>query len=72
MNYKNILFLVGVILVFGGGMVSNVQATVGGPTFIYDFKYNPQDESVYYKTVSESGIDEIVIGIWRIKNGLFV
>jgi len=29
-------------------IVKNVLATVGGPTFIYDFKYNPADESVYY------------------------
>jgi len=28
--------------------VKNVLATVGGPTFIYDFKYNPSNESVYY------------------------
>lgn len=28
--------------------VNNVLATVGGPTFIYDFRYNPLDESVYY------------------------
>jgi len=30
-------------------------ATVGGPTFIYTFKYNPLDESVYYIQNSESG-----------------
>lgn len=32
-----------------------VHATVGGPTFVYNLKYNPQDESVYYIKVSESG-----------------
>ena len=31
------------------------MATVGGPTFIYDFKYNPSNESVYYTLYSESG-----------------
>lgn len=30
------------------------SATVGGPTYIYDFKYNPKDESVYY-TESDYG-----------------
>jgi hypothetical protein len=37
------------------GSVKNVLATVGGPTFIHSFTYNPQDESVYYVKVSESG-----------------
>jgi hypothetical protein len=31
------------------------QATVGGPTYIYDFKYNPLDESVYYTSQSDNG-----------------
>ena len=34
---------------------SNAFATVGGPIFIYDFKYNPVDESVYYIEKSEGG-----------------
>lgn len=55
MKYKYILVLVGVLLIFSSVIASNAQATVGGPTFIYDFKYNPQDESVYYKKISESG-----------------
>ena len=33
----------------------NALATVGGPTFIHTFKYNPLDESVYYILNSESG-----------------
>ena len=33
----------------------NARATVGGPTFIREFKYNPLDESVYYIQTSESG-----------------
>ena len=55
MNKKYILITVLALLVFSGVLVSNVQATVGGPSFIYDFKYNPQNESVYYKYVSEGG-----------------
>ena len=31
------------------------HATVGGPTFVYDFTYNPANESVYYVKNSESG-----------------
>lgn len=31
------------------------QATVGGPTYVYSFKYNPQDESVYFIETSMSG-----------------
>lgn len=55
MNKRFILMAVFIVLIFGGGLVSSVQATVGGPTYIYDFRYNPQDESVYYTEVSESG-----------------
>ncbi|MEI7424812.1 MAG: hypothetical protein WCK10_01690 [Candidatus Staskawiczbacteria bacterium] len=55
MNKKYILIVLSVLLIFSGVLVSDVQATVGGPTFIYDFKYNPLDESVYYTKVSESG-----------------
>lgn len=32
-----------------------VFATVGGPTYVYDLKYNPQDESVYFTEIAESG-----------------
>ncbi|HEY4496327.1 MAG TPA: hypothetical protein VJC04_03155 [Candidatus Paceibacterota bacterium] len=31
------------------------EATVGGPTFVDSFKYNPADESVYYIQTSTSG-----------------
>jgi len=55
MNYKYILMVMFAMLVFSGVLVGTVQATVGGPTFIYDLRYNPQDESVYYTKVSESG-----------------
>ena len=55
MGYKYILLLTFSALIFSGFLVGNVQATVGGPTFIYDFKYNPQNESVYYTEVSLSG-----------------
>ena len=55
MNKKYILIAIFAVLIFVGGLASNVHATVGGPTFIYDFKYNPQDESVYYTMASEGG-----------------
>ncbi len=35
---------------------SNIAyATVGGPTYIGDFKYNPKDESIYYKFYDHGG-----------------
>lgn len=50
----NKLYLSSIIL--GVFFVANgVFATVGGPTFIHTFKYNPSDESVYYIQKSESG-----------------
>lgn len=54
-SMKNILLSIVLITILGLGFVNTAQATVGGPTFIYDFKYNPGDESVYYTEVSESG-----------------
>ncbi len=36
-------------------VANSALATVGGPTFIHSFKYNPLDESVYYIQNSESG-----------------
>ena len=51
---KNIVAL-GIFAVFASLMLAEVaSATVGGPTYIYDFKYNPKDESVYY-TESDYG-----------------
>ncbi len=35
--------------------IQAAHATVGGPTYIGDFKYNPTDESIYYTLVSSSG-----------------
>jgi hypothetical protein len=37
------------------GTAGIADATVGGPTYLYDFKYNPADESVYYVSASQSG-----------------
>src|SRR3989344_6034302 len=34
---------------------SSVNATVGGPTYVYSLKYNPADESVYYTQINEGG-----------------
>jgi len=43
-------------IIFGVLFIAgSATATVGGPTFINEFKYNPQDESVYYILRSESG-----------------
>jgi hypothetical protein len=36
-------------------ITSKVEATVGGETIIYNFKYNPVDESVYYNFQSYGG-----------------
>ncbi len=36
-------------------LAGSVFATVGGPTFIHTFKYNPQDESVYYIENDQNG-----------------
>jgi hypothetical protein len=36
-------------------IAGSASATVGGPTFIHTFKYNPLDESVYYIRNSENG-----------------
>lgn len=49
---KKIIFAV---FVFGLSIVGTANATVGGSDYIYNLKYNPQNESVYYVRVSESG-----------------
>ncbi len=49
--------LIFALAVFAFSLISSANvalATVGGPTYIYNFKYNPQDESVYY-TKSDFG-----------------
>jgi len=53
---KKYLILIVVVILMGAFFtVSEVQATVGGETLLYNFKYNPADESVYYVTQSYSG-----------------
>lgn len=52
---KYLLFFSLLVVALFSLSVGQVQATVGGPTFIYDFKYNPIDESVYYVKDSYSG-----------------
>lgn len=49
---KIYMFLIILVVLF---ITNSVLATVGGPTFIHTFKYNPLDESVYYIVNSESG-----------------
>jgi len=48
--YMSSLILLALILV-----VPKVYATVGGPTFIHNFKYNTADQSIYYVETSASG-----------------
>lgn len=49
---KKLCFLIILEVLF----ISNYAvATVGGPTLVHSFKYNPVDESVYYVVNSESG-----------------
>ena len=48
--------VVAVLIVAGFFAVTTTAvATVGGPTYIYDFRYNPANESVYYISASQSG-----------------
>lgn len=49
---KKTILIIAAILFMG---VSIAHATVGGPTYIYDFRYNPADTSVYYTENSSSG-----------------
>ncbi len=51
---KNIAVLGVFALLVLIGVGEKALATIGGPTYIYDFKYNPKDESVYY-TESDYG-----------------
>lgn len=58
MKCRFTLFILSVLLTFVFGVAINstdVQATVGGPIYISDFKYNPADESVYYIWQSYGG-----------------
>jgi len=56
---KNKYSIIFALFVLTLGLVSlapkEADATVGGPTYIYDFRYNPADESAYYIEQSESG-----------------
>ena len=49
---KLLIFLLTFGILF---MTNSALATVGGPTYIHTFKYNPLNESVYYTLHSESG-----------------
>lgn len=56
MKVYNTLFTTSIL--FLGFLLSATEyasATVGGETFIYDFKYNPSDESVYYTQMDLGG-----------------
>lgn len=43
------------VIIFIALLPITSHATVGGPTYIYSFKYNPTNESVYFVKQSESG-----------------
>lgn len=49
------LFGILVFCLFAIVGTDTAHATVGGPTFIQDFSYNPADESVYYQKISGDG-----------------
>ncbi|MDP3996511.1 MAG: hypothetical protein Q8P86_02360, partial [bacterium] len=59
MKNQTCAFLKGTLSVFVFSLLllttESSFATVGGPTYISDFKYNPADESVYYIVNSQSG-----------------
>lgn len=58
MNTKAIIkttFLAIFTLVLAIFTSSEAYATTGGPTYVYDFTYNHQDESVYFVEIDESG-----------------
>jgi hypothetical protein len=50
-----LLTIVFLSFTFAFSITNNVFATVGGSTLLYNFKYNPADESVYYTQIDESG-----------------
>jgi hypothetical protein len=52
---RQIFFALSFSLVLSAMISSPAEATVGGPTTIYDFKYNHSDESVYYIQLDGGG-----------------
>ncbi|MFA7201786.1 MAG: hypothetical protein WC099_02235 [Candidatus Paceibacterota bacterium] len=53
--YALSLFLLFIVISAVVFIPNEAQATVGGPTFIYGFTYNPIDESVYYTSIDLGG-----------------
>jgi len=49
------LFIASVLFLSAFFFADSVGATVGGPTYIYNFRYNPEDKSIYYVSNSQSG-----------------
>jgi hypothetical protein len=47
--------IIGALFLFAMFFAGTVNATVGGSTYVYNLKYNPYDESLYYLKVSEGG-----------------
>ncbi len=54
-KYTVFILITSVFLFITPFLISKVEATVGGETLIYNFKYNPIDESIYYIQQSYSG-----------------
>lgn len=56
MKVHSTLFITSIVIFsFLLSTIEYTSATVGGETFIYDVKYNPSDESVYYTQIDLSG-----------------
>lgn len=54
-NYNYLFSIFLLILTISIFTTTKVNATVGGETVIWDFKYNPVDESVYYMNANYGG-----------------
>ncbi len=52
---KTTLSNIALIAILSLGFINTAHATTGGPNFIYDFKYNHADESVYFTRSDQSG-----------------
>ncbi len=56
MKNKSSLVIFGILSVLLFATSINVaHATVGGPTFVYDIKFNPKTNSVYYTEINQGG-----------------
>ncbi len=54
-NFKNVTQLGILFFIISILGIQTAEATVGGPSYINNFKYNPKDESVYYTEYDHGG-----------------